>query len=146
MSRVESWLETPAATKLLGWLTLAFVLTVLVLVAVTVPSIRSDTRASRRTDDLASCRAEFRAKIDDATVVLADATADVQTQLSAAVVASIRQDPTTLQLIAEELAAAESAKHAAIDNLYAASDNYKAAVTRSREAPGDFLDACKGTT
>lgn len=141
--RVEEWLESPAATRLLGWLTLILVATVAGLAALTVPDIRSDTSASRRTDDLASCRAQYRTAFDDATVVVFDTYGAVQDAIGSASVAAIRQDPTTLALIAAEIEGSIQDRQAAISDLLEASDIYNEAVDLSQSDPDAFLSQCE---
>lgn len=138
-----SWLESPFATRVLGWATLTAVLVMLGFAVFLIPDIASNTDASRRTDDLASCRAQYRSAVDDANVVLLDAFGDVQTGIANGVVAAIRQDPTTLALVAADLDAAEERKQEAVAGMVAASDAYRQAVDLSQTDPDLFLDQCK---
>jgi hypothetical protein len=141
--RIASLLVTDRALRIAGYATAVVAVFTVVLGGFYLNSISSDTTASRRTDDLASCRAQFRSDIDDATVHLFDTYGDVQTGISRAVVASIRQDPTTLALIAADLELAERAKDEAVVALIEASDRYEAAVDLSRLDPSAFLSQCQ---
>lgn len=143
---IERWLGSDMATKIMLGITLLLVATTMLLAGLTIPDIVSNTESGRRTDDIAGCRAEYRADVDDATVILFDAYGDVQSGLSEAVIASIRQDPTTLALVAAELAAAEKAKAQSVDALFVANDTYRAAVELSQTDPQAFLDECHGDT
>lgn len=155
--RIARFLASDHSLRVAGYATALLVLAMVVLAGLTIPSILSNTQASRRTDDLASCRASFRAAIDDANLVVLEANWGVtialgasQTALSDAVVASIRQDPTTLALIAAELEVAEERKAAAyaalgdaFGDLSDANQSYTDAIQLSREDPRRFLANCK---
>lgn len=131
------------AMRMMGYLTAALVVAMMVLLGMSIPNISENTQASRRTDDLASCRASYRAEIDDADFAVTVALGEAQTALSKGVVASIRQDPTTLALVAAELETAEEHKVEAYAALEDANATYDEAVTLSREDPDQFLDDCK---
>jgi hypothetical protein len=142
VSKAEQWLASDKTTVLMGYVTVLLVASTMVLAILFVPNIASNTEASRRTDDLASCRAEFRAKIDEANFQVSIALGEAQSGLSDAVVASIRQDPTTLALIAAEITTAEDRKAEAYVQLKLANDAYGAAVELSNEDPDEFLRQC----
>jgi hypothetical protein len=141
--RLAALLVSDKALRIAGYATAVVAAFSVVVGGFYLSAISQDTTASRRTDQLASCRAQFRSDIDDATVHLFDTYGDVQTGISRAVVASIRQDPTTLALIAADLELAEREKDAAVDALIAASARYEAAVDLSQADPGQFLAQCQ---
>lgn len=140
--RALDWLASERATRLLVRGTAVLMAVMVGLAALTVPRIVSNTEASRRTDALASCRARYQADVDKATVRLFDTFGDVQSGIAAGVVAAIRQDPTTLALVAAELNAAEKAKAAALIEMVDASTAYQAAVDLSQTDPDRFLEEC----
>jgi hypothetical protein len=142
VSKAEQWLASDKTTVLMGYVTVLLVASTMVLAVLFVPNIASNTEASRRTDDLASCRAEFRAKIDEANFQVSIAIGEAQSGLSEAVVASIRQDPTTLALIAADITTAEDHKAEAYVQLKLANDAYKTAVELSNDDPDEFLRQC----
>jgi hypothetical protein len=140
--RIAKMLVSDKALRIVGYLTVVLVTVMVVMTGLTIPGIVSNTTSAQRNDNLASCRAEFRAKVDDANIVLLNAFGEVQTGISEAIVASIRQDPTTLALIAADLQTAEAAKHEALVELTDAAADYSDAVRRSRIDPDGFLDDC----
>lgn len=141
--RWNTWLGTNGASKFISRATFAGVLTTLILAAILIPKILDNTDASRRTDDLTSCRATYRADIDHAMTVVLTTHGDELDAVGAAAVAAIRQDPTTLALVAAQIETATTARQAAIGALLDASDAYDAAVRRSREDPDKFLADCE---
>jgi hypothetical protein len=143
--RIARALASDRAFRVAGWLTLSLVLLMLVIARLVIPDISENTEANVRTDELAGCRAFYRAAIDDANFGVTVALGEAQTALSDAVVASIRQDPTTLALIAARLETAEEHKAAAFAVLNDANIAYDEAVDLSREDPSRFLRECKET-
>jgi len=139
LERVAESIPTRAATLFVQSLTLM----ILVWAAVNVPAIRENTDANVRTDDLVSCRATYRADVDNATVDLAIAEGAVQDGIAASVVASIRQDPTVLGLVADQITAATESRSSALVELRHAADEYSEAVDRSVVDPDLFLTRCK---
>lgn len=142
MSKAEEWLASDKTTRLMGYVTIILVASTMVLAILFVPNIASNTEASQRTDEIAGCRATFRALIDEANFKVSIALGEAQSGLSDAVVASIRQDPTTLALVAADIEAAEQRKADAYVQLKLANDGYKAAVDLSNEDPDEFLRQC----
>lgn len=143
MTRLEGWLASDRMTRILGYVTAALVVVMFLLAGFTIPDIVSNTEASRRTDDLASCRAKYRAEVDDAQVHLFDAFGDVQSGIANGVVAAIRQDPTALALVAAELDMAEERKGEALAAMIEAGDTYRQAVDLSQSDPDRFLEECE---
>lgn len=140
--RVERWLGSDRATRALAVLTLVFVVVVMVAAGLTVPQIVSNTEASRRTDNLASCRAAYAAKSDQARDKVLATHGDVLSGVGTAVVNAIRQDPVALEAIAEQLVEYERARAEATADLVDASNAYADAVLLSQENPGAFLAEC----
>lgn len=155
--RIARALASDRAFRVAGWLTLALVLLMLTIARLVIPDIAKNTEANVRTDDLASCRGSYRSDIDEASFAVSEASfgvttalGDAQSALSDGVVASIRQDPTTLALVAAELEAAEERKQEAFREAVAAYGAladaiaaYDAANALSSEDPDRFLAECK---
>ena len=142
--RLARVLASDQVMRIMGAFTAALVLVMLVLAGLTVPQIASNTQASRRTDDLASCRAQHRAAIDSANYQVDSTSGQVQDAQGQAIVAAIRQDPTTLALIAAEIETAIEARREAEAGLFTAIEDYEAAAALSRTDPERFLFDCKG--
>ena len=140
---IERWLGTDMATKVMLGITLLLVLTTMILAGLTIPDIASNTESGRRTDDLAACRAQYLAPVNEATVLVFDTYGQVQDALGDAVVASIRQDPTALALIAADIEQAVRTRQEAIALLYEASAIYDDATHLSSENPDEFLANCR---
>lgn len=143
--RIAQVMASDKAMRMMGYLTAGLVLLMMVLLGLSVPNISANTEASRRTDDLASCRASYRAAVDDATVLVFDTYGRVQDAVGSATVAAIRQDPTSLALIAAEIESAVLERQAAIRALFEANEVYDAAVELSSADPDRFLDDCQET-
>lgn len=142
-TRVERFLASPAATTMVGWLTLGCVLLVVTLAFFTVPGIISNTEASRRTDELNACRAEYRSDIDLARIGVeraSDARLDALGQMLSA---AVQLDATTLGQVRAQLAAAETAVDDELAVLQQAADAYQVANTLSRVDPEAFLNQCQ---
>ncbi len=142
--RIEAWLGSDGATRIMGWVTVALVFSTLLLAVLFIPTIASNTEASQRTDEIAGCRATYRAKIDDANFAVSLAVGEAQSGLSDAVVLSIRDDPKSLSDVAAAIEVAEVHKDDAYLRLKIANDAYVDAVELSRSNPDEFLRRCAG--
>lgn len=140
---MTAWLHGTGSTLVIAWATLVAVLGIGFIAIVTIPKILDNTDASRRTDQLTSCRATYRADIDAASTAVLAAHGDELDAVGAAAVAAIRQDPTTLALVASRIETTTEARKEAIASLLTASDAYDSAVQRSREDPDKFLADCE---
>lgn len=136
-----SFFNSPRFTQWLLGAVLAVMAGVLLFAFLYVPDIREDTGASRRTDELASCRAVYRSQIDRANFDLLDAFGDVQVATAEATVA--RQDSFAQASAALKLAPLLQAQIAARTDLRDAVTAYEAANALSRENPERFLAICK---
>lgn len=139
--RVETFLASPAATTMVGWMTLGTVLLFITLAFITVPGIISNTEASRRTDELNTCRASYRADIDRARFVRDDAVAVINIITADAVVS--RQDIFAVEAAAEALAEAKLDLVSATADMNDAVLAYDEANDLSQTDPGLFLTQCQ---
>jgi hypothetical protein len=131
--RFASWLLAAIGVLLTG------LIGYLILI---VPGIRADTSASRRSDDLQSCRAEFRTGIDQAQFALLGSFLDVQEIDAQATVA--RQDSFTLTEHQRRLDEALATRVLIRQDLANAVRAYDEANRLSREDPDLFLARCRG--
>lgn len=145
MKAVTDWLSGPAATRAIGIATLVVAMAMMVLAGLTIPGLVANTEANRRTDDLAACRAEARAGIDEADIELATATARVQALVAVGLSAAVGEDVESLQQVIGQIQAATATVNEAIDELTLAADRYADAVTLSREDPDRFLYLCESS-
>lgn len=143
MTRALSWLESDRATRWIGYATLIVVIGMFLLAFVALPTILDNTQASRRTDDLSSCRAGYVAEVYAANVELAATTADVLVGLANGLVAAVQGDDAATAAAVAEVNAATVANEQAKNQLKTASDNYSDAVAESQSDPNGFVDRCK---
>lgn len=113
------------------------------LFTITIPKVVDNTEASRRTDDLNTCRAGYRSDIDIARIALdraEDARQDVADRMLQAIG---RQDATAVATLVAEQVATEAAANDALAAVDAAAVRYQDENRLSQTDPALFLSRCK---
>lgn len=110
-------------------------------VAPAVYSTRNSADEVRRSNELAACRSELRADIDDASTRLDAANAQLLGLLPAGIAAAMN-DTGQLAGLLDQAQAATEAQSIAIDELMAANSRYRAAAELSADDPEAFLAQC----
>lgn len=133
--------------RVTAYVTLAIVLLVgiglAVFVGPAVYSTRNNTDQVRVGNELAACRSEARADVDDASARLEVANSRLVSLLPEGIEAAMN-DPARLERVLADARAAGADAEDALVSLQAATDRYRAAVVASRDAPERFLADCQG--
>lgn len=141
MTRWDEFFAGERATKILLWAVLGVVLAMFGYAVFFVPSIRADTEASRRTDDIASCRGVYRSGVDEANARLYEAFGTIQ--LITATASVNRQDIFVMDEAREALGPAIEEQVASRGALRDANKAYSDANNLSRTNPEQFLAQCQ---
>lgn len=110
-------------------------------VAPAVYSARNSADEVRRSNELAACRSELRADIDDASTRLDAANAQLLGLLPAGIAAAMNNTDQLAPLL-EQAQTATEAQSIAIDELMAANSRYRSAAELSADDPEAFLAQC----
>lgn len=111
-------------------------------VAPAVYSTRNSADEVRRSNELAACRSELRADIDDASTALEVANSQLLGLLPQGIDAAMT-DPAGLAPLLDQAAATRDAQTAALDDLLAANARYRDAAELSAADPDAFLAECR---
>jgi hypothetical protein len=111
------------------------------LIAPAVYSARNNSDEVRRSNELAACRSELRADIDDATTSLEVANSQLLGLLPEGIAAAMN-DPTLLDELLGQAQAATAAQDDAVNELLAANARYRDAAELSADNPDEFLRQC----
>lgn len=112
------------------------------LIAPAVYSARNNSDEVRRSNELAACRSELRADIDDATTSLEVANSQLLGLLPEGIAAAMN-DPALLDELLAQAQAASTAQDDAVAALLAANARYRDAAELSAEDPERFLQECQ---
>ncbi len=124
-------------------------LLVLVLVAVAIVRLPSDLSTSRnaeevrRGNEIASCRSQWRSRVDDAVGRVLAAKSELDVLTNEGLQASVTGDDARLEVLTGSAPAERDAVLAAVGELTKATDDYRAAVDRSVADPAGFLADCR---
>lgn len=133
------------AARLTAYITLVVVLLMGIgglLVTPAVYSARNNSDEVRRGNDLAACRSEARADIDDASTALEVANSKLVGLLPAGIAAAM-SNPDSLDELLVEATAARDELDEALADLQDANARYRAAVELSTDNPDLFLEQCQ---
>lgn len=114
------------------------------ILAPAVFSARNNTDEVRRGNELAACRSEMRADIDDATAALEVANSQLVGMLPEGLAAAMN-NPEQLQALLEQATAARADVDQAVADLVAANARYRESVELSTSNPDEFLERCRST-
>lgn len=115
-----------------------------IMLVIALPAIfssRNNSDAVRQGNELAACRSEYRADIDDANTALAVANSRLVTLLPEGIAAAM-DDPAGLVPVLDAATSARAEVDVALVELRAATDRYRVAVSESRADPEGFLAEC----
>lgn len=133
------------AARLTAYITLVVVLLMGVgglLVTPAVYSARNNTDEVKRGNQLAACRSEARADIDDASTALEVANSKLVGLLPAGIAAAMSSPDSLDELLAEATAARDDLDQA-LAELQEANARYRTAVELSTDNPDLFLEQCQ---
>lgn len=113
-----------------------------VFVGPAVYSTRNNTDQVRLGNELAACRSQARADVDDAAARLEVANTKLVALLPEGIEAAMN-DPARLSALLERAQSASLDTEEALAGLQVATDRYRAAVVASRDTPEQFLADCQ---
>lgn len=119
---------------------------VLVLLSIAVPKILSSASATKQIkqgNDIAGCRAGYRAQVDDAASRLQTSRARLDVATSEGLTAVAGDDDAALLAAVSKSGLARAQVIADADNLATVTARYSDLVRSSRDHPERFLDTCR---
>ena len=133
------------AVTVIGWVTAVITAATLMLAAAALPVLldTSETvEVQRRSDEIARCRSELRARIDTATAVSDRRESERVDAIGDVIVASVAEDDPALAAAARRLRATGVHAAEARDGVDRANRAYERAVRLSGSDPDRFLAEC----
>jgi len=126
--------------------TLVMVAALAVVAIVRLPSDLSTSRNAeevRRANEIASCRSQWRSRVDDAVGRVLAAKSELDVLTNEGLQASVTGDDARLETLTGQAPAERDSVLAAVAELTKATDDYRAAVDRSVADPAGFLADCR---
>lgn len=126
-------------------ISLVIAATLVVIAFVAVPKVLSSSstvEAVKDGNEQASCRAQFRGQVDDATANLTAAKAELDVLTNRGLEASARQDHDTLTALLPQLEPARQKTVDLAERLKVATNRYQDLLKMSRTDPDQFIVLC----
>ena len=113
------------------------------LVTPAVLQTQTATAEVRRAAEVAACRAQLRADIDDASAALEVATAELVASVPPAVLSAAGADPAEIQAALDEHEQLVAEVNRQVERLEAATGEYRAAADQGLDDPDGFVARCR---